>query len=193
MVIVASCGRLMNWRRRSPRPEIWLRAVSAIQDFPWTGIGLGLFEPVIPQLYPYFVLADGIEHAHNLFLQVGVDMGIPGLVAYLAIIFCTVAALARPLQRPWRRTVQDQTSQSERRRQSRNWALAAGTLASLAAMGVHGLVDAVTWGTKLAFLPWLLFALATNIRLNLDRRRRKRRVRTSERTFVQPQTIVPTN
>jgi len=27
-------------------------------------------------------------------------------------------------------------------------------------MFIHGLVDAVVWGTKLAFLPWLFFALA---------------------------------
>ena len=27
-------------------------------------------------------------------------------------------------------------------------------------MVVHGMVDAVTWGTKLAFLSWLLLALA---------------------------------
>jgi len=36
-----------------------------------------------------------------------------------------------------------------------------GAASSLVAMLVHGLLDAVTWGTKLAFMPWLLFALIT--------------------------------
>ena len=27
-------------------------------------------------------------------------------------------------------------------------------------MLVHGILDATLWGTKLAFLPWLLYALA---------------------------------
>jgi hypothetical protein len=30
----------------------------------------------------------------------------------------------------------------------------------LIAIFVHGLVDAVTWGTKLSFIAWLPFALA---------------------------------
>jgi len=30
-------------------------------------------------------------------------------------------------------------------------------------MLVHGLLDAVTWGTKLAFVPWILFALITQL------------------------------
>jgi len=28
-------------------------------------------------------------------------------------------------------------------------------------MQVHGLLDAVTWGNKLAFIPWLIFAQIT--------------------------------
>jgi hypothetical protein len=39
-------------------------------------------------------------------------------------------------------------------------ALASGGLCAIVAMVVHGMVDAVTWGTKLAFLSWLLLALA---------------------------------
>ena len=134
-----------------------------------------MYSRVIPVLYPYFVLDDSVEHAHNLFLQVGVDMGLPGLVAYLAIIVGTFAMAARFLRRrPWRRPLPDESdSSSTLRRQSLQWALAAGIVAALVAMLVHGLLDAVTWGTKLAFIPWLLFALAANLRLGSMRRRRK--------------------
>jgi len=48
----------------------------------------------------------------------------------------------------------------ERTRQQ-HWALAAGCLAALVGMQVHGLLDAVTWGNKLAFIPWLIFAQIT--------------------------------
>jgi hypothetical protein len=34
-------------------------------------------------------------------------------------------------------------------------------MAALAGMLIHGLVDAPTWGVKLTFLPWVLFALIT--------------------------------
>jgi hypothetical protein len=39
------------------------------------------------------------------------------------------------------------------------WTLAAGVLGGMVALLVHGQVDAALWGTKLAFIPWLLFAL----------------------------------
>ena len=44
-----------------------------------------------------------------------------------------------------------------------HWTLALGATAALAAMFVHGLVDAALWGNKMAFLPWLLFALAVSL------------------------------
>ncbi|MEZ4736424.1 MAG: hypothetical protein R3E79_55770 [Caldilineaceae bacterium] len=39
--------------------------------------------------------------------------------------------------------------------------MAAGCLATLVGMQVHGLLDAVTWRNKLALLPWLTFAQIT--------------------------------
>ena len=38
-------------------------------------------------------------------------------------------------------------------------ALTAGALAAIVGILVHGMLDAVTWGTKLAFLPWLMLAI----------------------------------
>jgi putative inorganic carbon (HCO3(-)) transporter len=61
------------------RVEIWQRALFAIQDFSFTGVGLGMFNRVIPLLYPYFLIAPDLDipDAHNLLLQVGVDLGMP--------------------------------------------------------------------------------------------------------------------
>ncbi|MBI1295538.1 hypothetical protein GC175_11340 [bacterium] len=129
------------------RVEIWQRAGYALADFPLSGVGLGNFGEVIPVFYPYAWITDGggIPHAHNLVLQVGMDLGLPGVTAYVALLISVVFVLARVHRRsgdPMRRM------------------LAVGILGSLAAMLVHGISDAVTWGTKLSFLPWMLFALA---------------------------------
>ena len=44
-------------------------------------------------LYPFFLAApDTIRHAHNLFLQIAVDLGLPGLVAWLAIWLAVTAS-----------------------------------------------------------------------------------------------------
>jgi putative inorganic carbon (HCO3(-)) transporter len=71
----------------SGRFALWERAIVAIQDFPFTGVGLGMFRFVQPRLYPVTNIpfqAD-IGHAHNQFLQAGLDVGIPGLLAYAVI------------------------------------------------------------------------------------------------------------
>lgn len=133
----------------SGRLEVWSRALYAISDFPFTGIGIGTFNLVIPLLYPFFTIAPDakLDHAHNLFLQVGLDLGLPGLIAYLALLLVVLAVLIGVLRR---RAPLDST-------------LAAGTLGSFIAMLVHGIVDVPVWGGKTAFIPWLLVALAMQI------------------------------
>jgi putative inorganic carbon (hco3(-)) transporter len=131
------------------RVEIWSRALYATQDFPFTGLGLGTFERVVAILYPLFLNPDGtVPHAHNLYLQVAVDVGLPGLVAYLAILGLSFAG-AFFGYRVFRRVGQPALA-----------ALCAGCIAGLTGMCVHGLVDAVVWGTKMAFVPWLVMGFA---------------------------------
>jgi len=134
------------------RLEIWSRALYAISDFPFTGIGFGTWNKVIPTLYPLFSIAPDtkLDHAHNLLLQVSLDVGLPGLIAYTAIYLNTFVMLGKALRQ--RITALDA-------------ALAAGALASLIAMFSHGLVDVPLWNSKPAFLPWLIIALAMQLGL----------------------------
>ncbi|MFN8488758.1 MAG: O-antigen ligase family protein [Caldilineaceae bacterium] len=159
----------------SGRVEVWQRALYTLRDFPLTGLGIGAFGLVIPQLYPYEHISnqpDVIPHAHNLFLQVGVDLGVPGLLLYLWLWISTLANLIMILRKHGNFD-QDEEDLDEikdshlrhrlKRQLHRNvklrWALAVGLLATFVSLFIHGLVDAIAWGTKVAFLPWLLFAL----------------------------------
>ncbi len=129
------------------RLEMWTNALYALSDFVFTGIGIGAFRQVMPLLYPFVSITPGspsFTHAHNLYLQIGLDLGLPGLIAWLALILVLFALLIPRVRR---------------RDGSLEWALAVGALGGLVAMLVHGLLDAVTWGTKLAFYPWMLYAL----------------------------------
>ncbi len=132
------------------RMEIWGRAIYAMQDFAFTGVGIGHFNQVIPLLYPYFLISPSVDipHAHNWILQVGVDLGFPGLIAWLAVLLALFVLLFNTILHP--------PSSLAR-------SLAAGLVAALVAILVHGIVDAALWGTKLAFVPWLLFALCVSI------------------------------
>lgn len=147
-------GSLGGW---DVRIDIWSHSLQAIYDFVFTGIGFGTFTKVMPLLYPLKYPIEGYPHAHNLFLQIGVDLGVGGLVAYCAILFVLFAMLWRSL-----RTFS---------RQSNEWMLAVGSLGSLIAMLVHGLLDAATWISKIAFFPWILFALITLLFLKAEEKR----------------------
>lgn len=129
----------------SNRLEIWSRAAYLVRDFSFTGIGMGAFTPVTERLYPLIVTKEVIPHAHNLFLQVGVDLGVPGLLAWLGLLGCVLLASWRAVRSP------DATVR----------AIGAGLLASQVAMIVHGLLDAVTWGmVRTAPLVWALWGVA---------------------------------
>jgi putative inorganic carbon (hco3(-)) transporter len=132
------------------RIEIWSRAVYMLQDFPFTGIGMGLFREVADTLYPFFLFPpDRIPHAHNLFLQVGVDLGLPGLIGWLAALFGVVWAAGRTYMA------------GVRGRDSWLRGLGAGLLASLVVLVLHGWMDAAIWGmVKPAPLMWLVWGTA---------------------------------
>lgn len=132
------------------RVEIWSRAIYMIQDFSFTGVGMGSFMEVADLLYPFFLAAPGkIDHAHNLFLQVAVDLGIPGLIAWLAV-FLGICLTAWQLYQF-----------GKQQKDSRAAALGAGLLGSQIALVTHGIMDAVTWGmVRPAPLVWALWGVA---------------------------------
>jgi putative inorganic carbon (HCO3(-)) transporter len=132
------------------RLEIWSRALYMLQDFPFTGIGMGTFRQVANLLYPFFLAAPNadIPHAHNIFLQVGVDLGLPGLIAWLALLLLVIACAWLGYRR------------SRERGDVVLTGLSTGLLASQAALIVHGLTDAATWGTRPAAVLWAIWGLA---------------------------------
>ena len=117
------------------RIDIWSRAIFMIQDFSITGIGMGLYGDVADLLYPLFLSPPGIiPHAHNLFLQVAVDLGIPGLIFWLAILFIIIVV-------SWQTFLYGHINNSSLAK-----GLGAGFLGSQLTLCVHGIFDAVTWG-----------------------------------------------
>ncbi len=127
------------------RVEIWSRAVYALQDFPFTGVGLGTFRRVVNLLYPLFLVPpdSDIAHAHNLLLQVGVDLGLGGLVGYVALMLAAAVTA-------WRAA-----------RSSDRFAgsAALGLLAGMIGLHVYGLADTLALGSKPGLLFWLALGL----------------------------------
>jgi putative inorganic carbon (HCO3(-)) transporter len=127
----------------SDRLNIWNRALLMIAEFPFTGVGMGMFEPVGLKLYAEYVSKLDVPHAHNMFLQIALDLGIIGLMM-LILMFIKSFALLRNLFK------------SEPK--LRSYIL--GVAVSLVAVSTHGLTDAVLWGmVRSAPLMWVIFGL----------------------------------
>lgn len=136
------------------RVELWDRALRMLRDFPFTGIGIGNFEATILTLYPLLENSPGVPqpHAHNLYLQMGVDFGIGGMVAYLGLVTTTLAIGLQNVKRAPR---------------AKQW-LAYGLLAGYAVFLIHSLLDAVMVSTKVSFLIWFLLALLMALARSVD-------------------------
>lgn len=125
------------------RQEVWRWSIMATQDFPFTGTGLGTFRVVVRRFYPLNVSATyDIAHAHNIFLQTALDIGLPGLVAYLAMLF--IAGVIS-----WQIAKQDLTLRP----------FALGICASIIALHIYGLTDALTLGSKTTLSFWVALGL----------------------------------
>ncbi len=136
------------------RFEIWQRAVYMIQDFPFTGVGLASFPRVGDLLYPLFTISSyyegGILHAHNLFLQVAVDLGLPGLVAYVGWLITYTSMVLVTCRQTNNRLV---------------WALAVGLGCSIIVYLFHSMVNLITLWSKPGLLLWVMAGLLTAVML----------------------------
>jgi putative inorganic carbon (HCO3(-)) transporter len=135
------------------RLEIWARAVTLAADFPFSGVGMGSFQEAAEAFYAYDQYAPAyIPHAHNLFLQVGVDLGIPGLVAWCSILMGMFYIA-------WRIA-----SVGKRKQNAQMLSAGGALLASQVALVSNGLTDAVVWGmVRPAPLVWILWGFGAAI------------------------------
>ena len=134
----------------SGRVELWSRALYGIADFPFTGMGMNVFRRVMPVLYPTFLTSpdSDVAHAHNQLLQAALDIGIPGLIAYLAMWLICAALLVQVYRRspdPVYRT------------------MAGGLGAGLIAQFSFGMTDAISLGSKPGVLFWFMLALIVSL------------------------------
>lgn len=129
------------------RSELWARAVQGIADFPLSGMGMNAFRRLMPTMYPTLLATPDVDvaHAHNHLLQAALDLGLPGLIAYLALWMTAARILWRVYHRAPAGAVR---------------AMAGGLAAGLLAHFVFGLADVIPLGSKVGLLFWLTLALA---------------------------------
>ncbi|MBI2885669.1 MAG: O-antigen ligase family protein [Chloroflexi bacterium] len=126
------------------RFAIWLWGLEALRHEPLTGVGLNSFDYVLSGMFP-LALFPGVVHAHNVFLQIALDVGIPGLLAFLWLLF----ALAQTIRAGLRHAEQVNTR-----------VLLVGIAAGIISYITFGTMDTITLGAKPAAAFWAMLGLA---------------------------------
>ncbi|MEZ4866304.1 MAG: O-antigen ligase family protein [Caldilineaceae bacterium] len=157
-------------RNLAGRFILWERALNGIADAPLTGMGLAAFTVLSQQPYapmPNFHPDPDMSHVHNLLLQVGLDLGVPGLLAFGAFLLMVGLPLLRLVR--------------QSRGPLRTWSVA--LLGAFLAYFVYNLLDAMTLGARPAMVGWFLWGLClaasevypASVAVAAPRRKRKRR------------------
>jgi putative inorganic carbon (HCO3(-)) transporter len=145
----------LNWNFRA---EVWQTAVEGVSDFPFTGMGIGTFRKIGRLFYPLSISPDyDFAHAHNELLQAALDLGVPGLVALLAMYFGTFGML-------W--SLWNGAPDLETRY------MALGLAGCLLAHVIYGFTDAVALGAKPGVIFWILLGLTCGLFLHTHESRR---------------------
>ena len=134
------------------RLELAGQTVELIEDFSFTGGGLTSFPALYSQyirLIPFYVLPSG----HNVFLDIALEQGIPGALAFASAILGAFWLLVRSASP----TVEEPASYAL---SFLRWAAAS----SLLVMLLHGLVDDTVYGSKA--LPLLFVAPGMAVAMN---------------------------
>ncbi|MBC7249635.1 MAG: O-antigen ligase family protein [Anaerolineae bacterium] len=121
---------------RPDRVDVYRGSWYLIQDFPFTGIGLGGTFAMVYSRYVLLIQVPFLTYSHNLFLQVWLNHGVLGILAFTWLIaaFCALV---------WRVG-------------RRGDALFQGAWLGVAAILLHGLSDARQYADGWTFFPFFV-------------------------------------
>lgn len=147
------------------RVYIWRGSARMAADYAWTGVGVG--EQAFNRIYPYYSFA-GIEkapHAHNLFLQIFIELGIFGFVLFIVTLICFLQSgfsLAK--------CGEDKTVRL----------IGCGAMCGVLAALLQGMTDYIWYNYRVFFLFWIVFGLCSAARRIDAASRRQKHATVSE-------------
>jgi hypothetical protein len=123
--------------------------VEIIADYPLTGSGLGV-SAMVYSSYLFLVQVPFLTQAHNLYLQLAVEQGIPGLIALVGVIGGTLWGLRRTLS----------SSAATASSGSPLYLLAVATSGAVTAIMVNGLLDGDLYSGPFVIFLFVPFGVA---------------------------------
>jgi putative inorganic carbon (HCO3(-)) transporter len=121
----------------------WIGTAEMIRERPLLGFGPGTFQFA----YPRFAHAGFTRMAHESYLQIAGEMGVPALLAILAAVGLVLVRMTRGLKKVY----------------GRERILLASAIAACAGFAVHNLVDYTWYVSAVGLAWWALLGLACGI------------------------------
>lgn len=127
------------------RLALWESTIAMIMNKPFLGIGWGAYWMVYPD-YDFFInnANTKIFHAHNMYLNIAAEIGIPGLITFLAMMYGHLRLALASIKG----TAQYWSS-----------GIMLGIVGAIFGLIVNGFTDYVLFNIQLSMLFWLLNAL----------------------------------
>lgn len=149
----------------SYRVYIWLGTMNMLDYFWLYGIGLG--EAAFAQIYPFFQFSMvTTPHAHNIYLQAMVQMGIVGLVTVVAIIVAFLVVILRGYvnegkgeRKSVMATLAEIRGESVAKKRSLRVIIAVSCMAGIVGFMLQGAFDYVWYNYRVFLIFWMVLAL----------------------------------
>jgi putative inorganic carbon (HCO3(-)) transporter len=153
LILLVPSNRTLVWKKIEQRSELWSTGVTTIQKHPIFGVGMNRLRYDNKIGYKH-------AHAHNQLIHTAAELGIPGLVAYLAILIGAAwmcVEVSKRAKTAWMRAAAR--------------GLGTGQLAFL----IFGMGDAIPLGAKTGVFFWGSLALITAIYKHVARQENAKR------------------
>jgi O-antigen ligase len=148
VLLLTPIGRLVLGAR-SDRVAVWGNSLALLGDYFFTGLGLGSYEMSYSS-YVYLVHVNHTSHAHNLYVNLWLQQGLLGLLAFCGLVLAAISPVVRAI---WNRLP------------LLDWQAAA--IVSLMVILLHGVIDDPYYGyagkgIPFLFIPFGLLLRGTN-------------------------------
>ena len=127
------------------RIALWESTIAMITDKPLLGIGWGAYWLVYPE-YDFFIqdTSTTIFHAHNMYLNIAAEIGIPGLIVFLVIMIGHIRTALTAIYEVRERWLVG---------------LLLGLSSALLGIAINGFTDFIMFNIQMSMLFWLFNAM----------------------------------
>ncbi|MBI5199205.1 MAG: O-antigen ligase family protein [Nitrospirae bacterium] len=97
--VLSTTGEMVDRETAQSRLVIWKEGIDKIKAHPFTGIGYGResFKKAFPD-NPVMLGDKGLWHSHNIFIEIALEIGVPGLIIFLWLLYSLTRTIIKGMK-----------------------------------------------------------------------------------------------